>query len=67
MELYATGIMDPVNDGLVRKLVVPNMATLFLSSLRYAHCGRMRKLAFMLEQRYQESKTQGTRTRRAYA
>ncbi|EGZ14411.1 hypothetical protein PHYSODRAFT_332802 [Phytophthora sojae] len=60
MELYATGIMDPVNDGLVRKLVVPNMATLFLSSLRYAHCGRMRKLAFMLEQRYQESKTQGT-------
>ncbi|GMF20574.1 unnamed protein product [Phytophthora lilii] len=59
MELYATGIMDPVDDGLIRKLVVPNMATLFLSSLRYAYCGRMRKLAFMLEKRYEESKLQG--------
>ncbi|KAE8903123.1 hypothetical protein PF005_g21692 [Phytophthora fragariae] len=49
--------MDPVNDGLVRKLVVPNMAALFFSSLRYAHCGRIRKLAFMLERRYEESKT----------
>ncbi|POM67934.1 Hypothetical protein PHPALM_15967 [Phytophthora palmivora] len=59
MELYATGIMDPVDDGLVRKLVVPNMATLFLSSLRYAYCGRMRKLGFMLERRYEESKMNG--------
>eukprot|EP00644_Phytophthora_capsici_P001989 jgi/Phyca11/537122/estExt2_fgenesh1_pg.C_PHYCAscaffold_740027 len=60
MEIYATGIMDPVDDGFIRKLVVPNMANLFLSSLRYAYCGRMRKLAFMLERRYEESKMNGT-------
>ncbi|KAE9066668.1 hypothetical protein PF010_g27772 [Phytophthora fragariae] len=60
MEMYATGIMDPVDAGLVRKLVVSNMANLFLSSLKYAYCGQMRKLAYMLERRYEESKLHGT-------
>ncbi|POM64093.1 Hypothetical protein PHPALM_20429 [Phytophthora palmivora] len=59
MEMYATGVMDPVDAGLVRKLVVPNMAGLFLSSLKYAYCGQMRKLSFMLERRYEESKLHG--------
>ncbi|GMF20563.1 unnamed protein product [Phytophthora lilii] len=59
MEMYATGVMDPCDAGLVRKLVVPNMATLFLSSLKYAYCGQMRKLSFMLERRYEESKLHG--------
>ncbi|KAG1692224.1 hypothetical protein DVH05_025654 [Phytophthora capsici] len=59
MEMYATGVMDPVDAGLVRRLVVSNMANLFLSSLKYAYCGQMRKLSFMLERRYEESKMHG--------
>ncbi|EEY53805.1 uncharacterized protein PITG_07408 [Phytophthora infestans T30-4] len=59
LELYATGVMDPVDAGLVRRLVVSNMASLFLSSLKYAYCGQMRKLSFMLERRYEESKLHG--------
>ncbi|KAG2830761.1 hypothetical protein PC129_g8248 [Phytophthora cactorum] len=64
MELYATGVMDPVDAGLVRRLVVPNMASLFLSSLKYAYCGQMRKLSFMLERRYEESKLHGAPNRK---
>jgi hypothetical protein len=59
MEMYATGVMDPVDAGLVRKLIVPNMANVFLSSLRYAYCGQMRKLSFMLEKAYTDSKLHG--------
>ncbi|EGZ14420.1 hypothetical protein PHYSODRAFT_505827 [Phytophthora sojae] len=64
MEMYATGVMDPVDAGLVRKLVVSNMANLFLSSLKYAYCGQMRKLSYMLERRYEESKLHGTPNRK---
>ncbi|GMF42619.1 unnamed protein product [Phytophthora lilii] len=59
MEMYATGVMDPCDAGLVRKLVVPNMANVFLSSLRYAYCGQMRKLSFMLDKAYTDSKLHG--------
>ncbi|KAE9002268.1 hypothetical protein PR002_g17674 [Phytophthora rubi] len=57
MEMYATGIIDPVDDGLVRKMLPSVVANLFLGSLDYAYCGQMRKLSFMLEKRYKESKT----------
>ncbi|KAG1686148.1 hypothetical protein DVH05_007133 [Phytophthora capsici] len=60
MEMYATGILDPVDDGsIIRKLVLPVVATLFLGSLEYVYCGQMRKLTYMLERRYAESKTRG--------
>ncbi|EGZ08388.1 hypothetical protein PHYSODRAFT_565160 [Phytophthora sojae] len=59
MEMYATGIIDPADDGLIRKLVLPVVANLFLGSLDYAYCGQMRKLSFMLEKRYAESKLRG--------
>ncbi|KAG7375584.1 hypothetical protein PHYPSEUDO_000573 [Phytophthora pseudosyringae] len=60
MEMYATGIIDPVDGGsLIRKLVLPVVATLFLGSLDYVYCGQMRKLSYMLERRYAESKTRG--------
>uniref|UniRef100_H3GZP8 FYVE-type domain-containing protein n=1 Tax=Phytophthora ramorum TaxID=164328 RepID=H3GZP8_PHYRM len=65
MEMWATGVMDPVDDGLVRRLVVPNMASLFLSSLKYAYCGQMRKLAFMLDKKYEESKLHGAPHRKS--
>ncbi|KAI9982768.1 hypothetical protein PInf_008766 [Phytophthora infestans] len=48
LELYATGVMDPVDAGLVRRLVVSNMASLFLT-----------RISFMLERRYEEFKLHG--------
>lgn len=57
-EIYVTGIMDPAG-GLVRHLVISNMANTFLSTLKYAHCGQMKKLAWMLEKRYKESRQLG--------
>ncbi|KAE9297612.1 hypothetical protein PF008_g23696 [Phytophthora fragariae] len=65
MEMYATGVMDPVDSGLVRKLVVPNMANVFLSSLRYAYCGQMRKLAYRLDKAYTDSKQHGAPNRKS--
>ncbi|KAI9980440.1 hypothetical protein PInf_026300 [Phytophthora infestans] len=60
LEMYATGIIDPVDEGsLIRKLVLPVVATLFLGSLDYVYCGQMRKLTYMLERRYEKSKTRG--------
>jgi hypothetical protein len=59
MEMYATGVMDPVDSGLIRKLVIPSMAGVFLSTLRYAYCGQMRKLTYMLDKKYAASKTRG--------
>ncbi|KAE8902884.1 hypothetical protein PF005_g20498 [Phytophthora fragariae] len=41
---------------MIRMLVVPGMATAFLSSVKYAFCGQMRKLTFMLDKAYAESK-----------
>ncbi|OWZ23896.1 hypothetical protein PHMEG_0001156 [Phytophthora megakarya] len=61
-EIYVTGLMDPGGD-MIRKLVVPNMATAFLSTLKYAHCGQMKKLSWMLEKRYTEAKELGTPNR----
>ncbi|KAG6616790.1 uncharacterized protein IUM83_17961 [Phytophthora cinnamomi] len=58
MEMYATGIFDPCGD-MIRMLVVPGMATAFLSSVKYAFCGQMRKLTFMLDKAYAESKQRG--------
>ncbi|CEG39872.1 START-like domain [Plasmopara halstedii] len=60
MEMYATGVMDPADSGLIRKLVVANMANVLLSSLKYTYCGQMRKLSFMLEKAYVDSKVTGT-------
>ncbi|KAG7400219.1 hypothetical protein PHYBOEH_006557 [Phytophthora boehmeriae] len=61
-EIYVTGLIDPGGD-IIRMLVVPNMATAFLSTLKYAHCGQMKKLAWMLEKRYTEAKELGTPNR----
>ncbi|KAI9919732.1 hypothetical protein PsorP6_017773 [Peronosclerospora sorghi] len=63
MEMYATGVMDPVDSGMVCKLVVSSLANVFMSSLKYAYCGQMRKLTFMLDKRYCESRMHGTPNR----
>ncbi|GMF58519.1 unnamed protein product [Phytophthora fragariaefolia] len=59
IEMYGTSIMDPVDMGFIRKLVVPTMADALLSSLKYVYCGQMRKLTFMLDRKYVESKLRG--------
>ncbi|EGZ14398.1 hypothetical protein PHYSODRAFT_332788 [Phytophthora sojae] len=59
MEIYATGIFDPCGDW-IRVLVVPGMASAFLSSVKYANCGEMRKLSFMLDKAYTEFRQHGT-------
>ncbi|RLN77587.1 hypothetical protein BBJ28_00000442 [Nothophytophthora sp. Chile5] len=62
VEVYVTGVMDPGGD-MIRMLVVPSIAAVFLSTLKYAHCGQMKKLAWMLEKRYAEAKELGTPNR----
>ncbi|RLN77602.1 hypothetical protein BBJ28_00000452 [Nothophytophthora sp. Chile5] len=64
IEIYVTGIMDPAGD-LIRRLVIPNMAGAFLSTLKYAHCGRMKKLAWVLEKHYKESRMLGAPNKKA--
>ncbi|EGZ06840.1 hypothetical protein PHYSODRAFT_258259 [Phytophthora sojae] len=59
IEMYGTGIFDPCGD-MIRMLVVPGIASGFMSSVNYVHCGQMRKLSFMLEKAYAESKLLGT-------
>ncbi|ETN02487.1 hypothetical protein PPTG_16439 [Phytophthora nicotianae INRA-310] len=61
-EIFVTGLMDPGGD-MIRMLVVPTMANTFLSTLKYAHCGQMKKLQYMLEKRYNEAKELGTPNR----
>ncbi|GMF58516.1 unnamed protein product [Phytophthora fragariaefolia] len=59
MEFYGTCIIDPRDTGMMRKLAVQALANVFLSTLKYAYCGQMRKLAYMLDKKYAESKLHG--------
>ncbi|KAG7387462.1 hypothetical protein PHYPSEUDO_014110 [Phytophthora pseudosyringae] len=51
-------VMDPGGD-MIRMIIVPAMVGAFLSSVKYAYCGQMKKLVWMLERRYEESKQHG--------
>ncbi|KAE8972823.1 hypothetical protein PF005_g20495 [Phytophthora fragariae] len=62
IEVFVTGVMDPGGD-MIRILVVPSIAAVFLSTLKYVHCGQMKKLAWMLEKRYTEARELGTSNR----
>ncbi|RLN77593.1 hypothetical protein BBJ28_00000448 [Nothophytophthora sp. Chile5] len=59
VDIYVTGVMDPAGGDNIRRLAIPNMANAFLSTLKYAHCGQMKKLAWVLENRYKESTQNG--------
>ncbi|OWZ13159.1 hypothetical protein PHMEG_00013574 [Phytophthora megakarya] len=59
VSLYVSGIMDPVGNDRVRRLVISNMANVFLSTLKYAHCGQMKKLTWALDTAYSKSKVVG--------
>ncbi|RLN55481.1 hypothetical protein BBJ29_008549 [Phytophthora kernoviae] len=58
MELFGTAVMDPGGD-MIKRIAVPNMAGVFFCTLKYAYCGQMKKLAFMLDKAYAESKQHG--------
>ncbi|ETI37043.1 hypothetical protein F441_16787 [Phytophthora nicotianae CJ01A1] len=62
IEIFVSGLMDPGGD-MIRVLVVPSIASVFLATLKYVHCGQMRKLSWMLEKRYTEAKELGTPNR----
>ncbi|KAF4314783.1 hypothetical protein G195_011622 [Phytophthora kernoviae 00238/432] len=55
LKMWATVVMDPGGNK-IRKVIVPAMANTFMSATRFAYCGQMKKLAWMLEKRYEESK-----------
>lgn len=62
IEVFVSGVMDPGGD-MIRILVVPSIASVFLSTLKYVHCGQMKKLAWMLEKRYAEAKELDSQSR----
>ncbi|CAI5727145.1 unnamed protein product [Hyaloperonospora brassicae] len=62
VEVYGSGVTDPGGDR-IQKLVMPTIATGYLSTLKYAHCSNMKKLVWLLEQRYALAKDVGLRAR----
>ncbi|GMF20578.1 unnamed protein product [Phytophthora lilii] len=55
VSVYVVAMMDPMSDK-VRRLVVPCFIKTLLSTLKYAHCGEMKKLSQALSGRYAELK-----------
>uniref|UniRef100_A0AAV1TL30 Uncharacterized protein n=1 Tax=Peronospora matthiolae TaxID=2874970 RepID=A0AAV1TL30_9STRA len=50
-----TGIMDPGGDA-ARVMAIMGMVQATMAGLKYSYCGRMKKLAWLLEQRQLEAK-----------
>ncbi|EGZ14409.1 hypothetical protein PHYSODRAFT_508226 [Phytophthora sojae] len=53
--VYVMAIMDPMSDK-IRRVVAPCFIKMLLSTVKYAHCGEMRKLSQALSERNAESK-----------
>ncbi|OWZ09319.1 hypothetical protein PHMEG_00017995 [Phytophthora megakarya] len=53
--VYGSGIVDPAGD-MIKALVVPSMATGYLTALKYAHCSKMKKIIWLLGKRYEMTK-----------
>ncbi|EGZ23082.1 hypothetical protein PHYSODRAFT_555799 [Phytophthora sojae] len=54
-----TGIMDPGGD-MIRVMAVMGMVQATMAGLKYAYCGQMKKLAWLLEQKHGQAKERGT-------
>ncbi|KAG7392328.1 hypothetical protein PHYBOEH_006431 [Phytophthora boehmeriae] len=50
VEMYGSGVVDPAGD-MIKTLVVPSMATGYLTILKYAHCSEMKKITYLLQKR----------------
>ncbi|GMF44116.1 unnamed protein product [Phytophthora fragariaefolia] len=62
IELYGSGIIDAGGE-VIKSLVVPSIASGYLSTLKYAHCSKMKKMTWMLAKRYAMAKELGAPTR----
>ncbi|CAH0519774.1 unnamed protein product [Peronospora belbahrii] len=62
IQVYGSGFVDPGGD-MIKALVMPSIATGYLTTLKYAHCSNMKKMAWMLAKRYALAKELGTPTR----
>ncbi|KAE8996014.1 hypothetical protein PR003_g20136 [Phytophthora rubi] len=54
-----TGIMDPGGD-MIRVMAVMGMVQATMAGLKYAYCGQMKKLAWLLELKHAQAKERGT-------
>ncbi|KAG7392331.1 hypothetical protein PHYBOEH_006434 [Phytophthora boehmeriae] len=62
VEAYGSGIVDPAGD-MIKTLVVPSMATGYLTILKYAHCSEMKKITWLLRKRHQTGKEYNSQNR----
>jgi hypothetical protein len=60
VEMYATGACDP-NGSVLKSLLLHPVASMLLSCTDYAHCGEMKKLAWIMQRRNAQKKQMGTR------
>jgi hypothetical protein len=58
VETYGSGVVDPAGD-MIKTLVVPSMATGYLTILKYAHCSEMKKITWLLRKRHAQLKASG--------
>ncbi|KAG7388248.1 hypothetical protein PHYPSEUDO_012906 [Phytophthora pseudosyringae] len=63
VEAYGSGIVDPAGD-MIKTLVVPSMATGYLTILKYAHCSEMKKITWLLRKHHAAIKEAGARPNR---
>lgn len=60
VEMFATGACDP-NGAVVKSVLLHPIASMLFSSTDYAHCGEMKKLAWIMQHRNADKKQMGTR------
>ena len=58
IEFFSTAVMDP-GGAMAKRIAISTMASVFFCTLKYACCGQMKKLTFMLDKKYAESKLNG--------
>uniref|UniRef100_H3HDY8 START domain-containing protein n=1 Tax=Phytophthora ramorum TaxID=164328 RepID=H3HDY8_PHYRM len=58
VEHYSSGTIDP-GGAIPRSILVRSTATHMLAPLRYAYCGQMKKLTWMLQQKRDERRLEG--------
>ncbi|KAG7399615.1 hypothetical protein PHYBOEH_008403 [Phytophthora boehmeriae] len=60
VEMYATGACDP-GGNVIKSLLLHPIASMLLSCTSYAHCGEMKKLAWIMQHRNADKKQMGAR------
>ncbi|KAE9004930.1 hypothetical protein PF004_g25440 [Phytophthora fragariae] len=60
VEMYATGACEP-GGPVLKSLLLHPVASMLLSCTDYAHCGEMKKLAWIMQHRNAQKKQMGTK------